>query len=111
MLANLFRRLVRVPIVRRILWRRWYDYLAHRHADQRWTFMNYGCQASGDVQLALEPADEPDRYCIQLYHRTVSDVELAGKEVLEVGSGRGGGASYIQRYLGPATTVGVDFSE
>ena len=73
--------------------------------------MNYGYQDSLDGQLALDPADEPDRYCIQLYHRTVSDVELAGKEVLEVGSGRGGGAAYIQRYLGPASTVGVDFSE
>ncbi|MCH8024962.1 MAG: class I SAM-dependent methyltransferase [Candidatus Marinimicrobia bacterium] len=110
MLANLFRRLVRAPILRRFLWRRWYDYLARRHADRRWTFMNYGYQASGDGQLALEPADEPDRYCIQLYHRTVTDVELAGNEVLEVGSGRGGGASYIQRYLAPASTIGVDFS-
>lgn len=111
MLANLFRRLCRVPFFRRFLWRRWYNYLAQRHADRRWTFMNYGYQASKDGQLTLEKADEPNRYCIQLYHHVVSGVELAGKEVLEVGSGRGGGASYLQRYLGPASTVGVDFSE
>ncbi len=111
MLANLFRRLCRAPILRRFLWRQWYNYLARRHADPRWTFMNYGYQASNDGQLVLEPDDEPNRYCIQLYHHAVNDVNLAGKEVLEVGSGRGGGAAYIQRYLGPASTVGVDFSE
>ncbi|MEE9464859.1 MAG: class I SAM-dependent methyltransferase [Candidatus Neomarinimicrobiota bacterium] len=110
MLAEIFRRLTRVPVLRRLLWRRWYNFLARRYADSRWTFMNYGYLASGDGLLALEHADEPDRYCIQLYHRTVSTVELAGRIVLEIGSGRGGGASYLQRYLRPASTVGLDFS-
>ena len=31
--------------------------------------------------------------------------------MLEVGSGRGGGADYIKRYLGPARMIGVDFSD
>ena len=30
------------------------------------------------------------------------------KAVLEVGCGRGGGASYVKRYLGPASVVGMD---
>lgn len=30
--------------------------------------------------------------------------------VLEVGSGRGGGLSYIVRYLNPSMAIGVDFS-
>ena len=33
-----------------------------------------------------------------------------GRDVLEVGSGRGGGASYIARYLKPARLVGLDLS-
>ncbi len=110
MFSNIFRHLARLPVLRRLLWRRWYNFLARRFADSRWTFMNYGYLATGDGPLALEHADEPDRYCIQLYNHTVSTAELAGRDVLEIGSGRGGGASYLHRYLRPASTVGVDYS-
>jgi SAM-dependent methyltransferase len=37
-------------------------------------------------------------------------VDLSERDVLEVGSGRGGGASFIARYLHPAKMVGVDLS-
>jgi ubiquinone/menaquinone biosynthesis C-methylase UbiE len=37
-------------------------------------------------------------------------MSLAGGAVLEVGSGRGGGASYLARYQRPKTMTGVDFS-
>ena len=73
--------------------------------------MNYGYAPAVESQtLALDPADEPNRYCIQLYHFVASSIDLKGMRVLEVGSGRGGGASYIKRYLGPAAVTGVDFS-
>jgi 3-oxoacyl-(acyl-carrier-protein) synthase len=36
---------------------------------------------------------EADRFPIQLYHRTATQVDLAGKKVLEVSCGHGGGAS------------------
>ena len=35
----------------------------------------------------------------QLYHYVAAAVELDGKKVLEVGSVRGGGASYVARVL------------
>ena len=35
---------------------------------------------------------------------------LEGLKVLEVGSGRGGGAAYIAKYLNPAQIIGVDIS-
>ncbi len=38
-------------------------------------------------------------------------VDLAGCDVLEVASGRGGGASYVMRYLKPRSFVGIDASE
>lgn len=72
--------------------------------------MNYGFAPTEGSQLALEAADEGDRLCIQLYHRVVSAAELKGKTVLEVGSGRGGGASFVARYHRPASITGVDFS-
>jgi hypothetical protein len=37
-------------------------------------------------------------------------VDLNGKKVLEVGCGHGGGASYIKRYLGPASYPGLDLN-
>ena len=101
------------PRLKRSLWKRWYEFLAFRYLRQDWTFMNYG-YASLDRQakrLELEDTDEPDRYCIQLYYHVASRVSVEGLDVLEVGSGRGGGASFVRRYLKPKTMVGVDFSE
>jgi SAM-dependent methyltransferase len=98
------------PLLRRLLWRWWYGRLASKHQSGDWTFMNYGFVPPDGTALALEPGDEPDRYCIQLYHRVASATDLAGKEVLEVGSGRGGGASFLARYHRPAKITGADFS-
>jgi ubiquinone/menaquinone biosynthesis C-methylase UbiE len=99
------------PFARRLLWRWWYERLAKRIDSPRWIFMNYGLawpETEGRVHLA--PEDEPDRYCAQLYHRVAAPGALKGKEVLEVGSGRGGGAAFVARHHQPAQLTGVDFS-
>jgi SAM-dependent methyltransferase len=96
---------------KRFLWRRWYQYLAgYQVAD--WSFMNYGYASlrPGESPLALSPEDEANRYSIQLYHHVASRVPLEGRDVLEVGCGRGGGAAFVKRYLRPRTMTGVDFS-
>jgi ubiquinone/menaquinone biosynthesis C-methylase UbiE len=99
------------PWVKRLLWRSVYDFLARRYRDQRWTFMNYGYRPPHDkTPLALAPQDEPDRSCIELYHLVGGAVDLTGGELLEVGSGRGGGASFVARYLRPRRVVGIDVS-
>ena len=74
--------------------------------------MNYGYAATAaDIDAPAElPVEEPDRLCIQLYLRAIDGVDLTGQDVLEVGSGRGGGASYISRQLGPGSMTGLDFS-
>ncbi|MBN2699687.1 MAG: class I SAM-dependent methyltransferase [Bacteroidales bacterium] len=75
-------------------------------------FMNYGYQGlNGDPGLELLERDENDRYCIQLYDHVVNRTSLTGKDLLEVGSGRGGGASYISRYYRPKSYTGIDISE
>lgn len=96
---------------RQLAWRAFYELLAARVTRPEWAFMNYGYAPlePGAAPLVLEPADEPDRLCIQLYHHTVGE-SLEGKDVLKVGCGRGGGASYIARYLRPRTMTGLDFS-
>jgi len=40
----------------------------------------------------------------------IKNVELNDREVLEVGSGRGGGASWIAKSMQPSSLTGVDFS-
>ena len=74
-------------------------------------FLNYGYATtdSGGTTLELEAVDEANRYPIQLYNRVASAVDLRGKDVLEVGSGRGGGAAFIQKYMHLRSMTGVDF--
>jgi ubiquinone/menaquinone biosynthesis C-methylase UbiE len=73
-------------------------------------FFNFGYEEDPPMGLPLEPRDERNRYCIQLYHVTASQVDLTGKKVLEVSCGAGGGASYIMRTLGPASYTGLDLN-
>jgi ubiquinone/menaquinone biosynthesis C-methylase UbiE len=110
MLDKVFLALLRLPRLEKKLWHAWYQYLARHHGSPDWTFMNYGFMG-GNSQLALASIDEPDRACIQLYYHVAGAVPLRGLDVLEVGSGRGGGASFVARYLKPATMIGVDLSE
>ena len=72
--------------------------------------MNYGYDEDG-FYPELNSEDESERYPIHLYHHVVTQVDISGKRILEVGSGRGGGASYIVRYLNPALVHGIDISE
>lgn len=63
------------------------------------------------MSLPLDAADERNRYCIQLYHRTAAQADLSGRRVLEVGCGNGGGASYLTRTMRPASYTGVDLNQ
>ncbi len=100
------------PRAGRLLCWYWYQHMSRLDKDIDMTFMNYGYadldQAAPVLPLAGAP--EADRYCIQLYHHVASRVEIAGRDVLEVGCGRGGGATYIARALQPRTTVGMDLA-
>jgi len=99
------------PFLRRLLWRWWYGRLAKKFTQRSWTFMNYGYeQEEGTAALTLDPDDEADRLCVQLYEQVVANVALQGRDAVEVGSGRGGGASYLARTHRPARYTGVDFS-
>tara|TARA_R110002072_G_scaffold162687_3_gene314839 strand:- start:29233 stop:30084 length:852 start_codon:yes stop_codon:yes gene_type:complete len=112
------------PLLRRLLWRWWYGRLAKKFTQQSWTFMNYGYEpepqlepqpeprpGSGPAALELDAEYEPDRLCVQLYEQVVGSIDLEGKDVVEVGSGRGGGARYFARTHRPKHVVGVDFSK
>jgi SAM-dependent methyltransferase len=103
----------RSPLLRRWSSRVFYQYLARLDRDGVVRLMNYGYvdESPGAQPIPLDPADEPDRCCLQLYHHVASAVDLRGRDVLEVGSGRGGGAAYLHRSFAPRSTTGVDFSD
>jgi SAM-dependent methyltransferase len=101
------------PRARRWLFRNFFDAVSAIFAKADWwTFLNYGyANLDGPPEtIALEPQDESERYGTQMYHHVASAIDLTGKEVLEISCGRGGGASYIARYLGPKRMAAVDIA-
>jgi SAM-dependent methyltransferase len=97
----------RTPVIRR-----WYDLMSRVDRDADMTLMNYGWAGTTafHTPVPLEPCDEVNRYCLQLYNEVAGAVDLAGRSVLEIGSGRGGGASFISRYLKPGSVTGLELS-
>lgn len=73
-------------------------------------FLNFGYEEDPPMGIPLEPSDEADRYPIQLYHRIASQVDVAGKDILEVSCGHGGAASYVMRTMHPASYTGLDYN-
>src|SRR5688572_18969069 len=111
MLGQIFIALCRIPGLKKLLWRSWYNYLARSRKMPDWCFMNYGYATADESTLVLADADESHRHWIQLYHHVAGAVDLEGCTVLEVGSGRGGGASFIKCYQRPAQMIGVELSK
>lgn len=100
------------PALKRASWRWWYERLAAFYKKPDWRFMNYGyAPLKGEKSLDLDPRDEENRLHIQLYSHVLENLNLSHKQVLEVGSGRGGGCDFVARYLHPKKVIGVDFSK
>lgn len=96
------------------MWRVWHNWILSRDkGDVALRFMNYGyAPLEGDGStIELSSHDESERFGAQLYHFATSHTDISGKDVLEVGCGRGGGASYLARYHNPRSYVGLDLSE
>jgi ubiquinone/menaquinone biosynthesis C-methylase UbiE len=76
-------------------------------------FFNFGYADldPGNKKIVLKPQDECNRYFIQLYHNVAASTDWSGRDVLEVGCGRGGGASYLMRYLKPRSMHCIDISQ
>lgn len=95
------------------VWNWWYQKLSATYKKKDWRFMNYG-YAPLNGEAPFTPKDETDQensLFIQLYQHALLGIDLKGKDILEVGSGRGGGADYVARYFEPSSIIGVDFSK
>lgn len=98
--------------IQETVWKWWYQWLAAYFNRRDWRFMNYGfIPNSRESPPLLKNEDEANRLFIQLYHHTLSELEIKGKNVLEIGSGRGGGTEYVARYFNPQSIIGLDFSK
>ncbi len=99
--------------IRKPLWKFWHKTILNYDKNKDAIFMNYGyASKNGEFDnLKLDVKDEYDRYSIQLYDHVTKNFEFQNTDVLEVGSGRGGGASFIARYKKPKSYVALDISK
>lgn len=93
------------------VWRYWYPLMTRGLGNDEIVFINWAYEEDPPMDLPLEASDEPNRAHINLYHRTATQVDLGGKQVLEVSCGHGGGASYLTRTLHPASCTGLDLNQ
>ena len=94
----------------KIIVKYWYRFVTHRLRAEDVVFLNWGYEEDPPMGLPLAASDEPNRFGIQLYHRTATQADISGKQVLEISCGHGGGASYLVRTLRPASYTGLDFN-
>lgn len=89
---------------------RWvYNTFATNNNSDKSIFLNYGYH--DDTPLSLNDEDEPNRLFIQLYQRVVQDIELQGKDIVEIGCGQGAGGMFLVHYKHPRSYIGIDLSE
>lgn len=96
--------------IRKAVWKLWYPFLTRRLNREEVLFLNYAFETEPPMNIPLAADDEKNRACIQLYHHVATQVPLAGKNVLEVSCGHGGGASYLTRTLNPGSYTGLDLN-
>ncbi len=96
--------------IRRAVWRLWYPFLTGRLRGEDVLFLNYAYEEEPPMGIPLTPGEESHRACIQLYHHVATQVDLRGKNILEVSCGHGGGASYLTRTLRPTSYTALDLN-
>lgn len=80
--------------------------------DRHMRFFNFGYRPLGDEQPAGPRlgAGFPNQDSAQLLFQLIGDTDLAGRDVVEVGCGRGGNLWLVRRTYEPASVVGADIA-
>ncbi|HNP94297.1 MAG TPA: class I SAM-dependent methyltransferase [Cyclobacteriaceae bacterium] len=102
----------RYPWFKRLNAKVTYELLAKKIPAEEWQFMNYGYVPNANEKpfdIPLGP--EVQRHSLQMYHYLALKTDIHGKDVLEVGSGRGGGAKHVAGTLQPASYIGMDLAQ
>jgi len=88
-----------------------YEKLAEMVPAEHYVFMNHGFCESPEHDPAPHKGFHPvHRFSIAFMDFLVKNLDIADKDVLEIGSGRGGNLAYLAQYLGAKSTVGVDLA-
>ena len=84
---------------RKPLWKLCHHLIQKFDSDQSSVFLNYGYKSKNGLfkNLRLDSVDKPNQYGIQLYEYVTQFQRFEKAEILEVGCGRGGGASWLAR--------------
>ena len=99
------------PSAKRLLWRSVYEVLSAGRGDLGPTLLNYG-YAPLEATAPQPPCDgrESDGLGLQLYAAVAGAADLSGKDVLEVGCGRGGGTAFLFERFAPRSMTGLDLA-
>ena len=82
--------------LKNIFFKIWYWYVSTIDKNADVTFMNYG-YSKDNHKIKLDEIDEQNRYSVQLYDLVGRSADINKKDIVEIGCGRGGGISYINR--------------
>jgi SAM-dependent methyltransferase len=75
-------------------------------------FLNYGYEDDEHEAFVATLGEQVQArsHSVRLYEQALRGADTAGKDLLEVGCGRGGGSSYMVGHLAPASVTGIDIS-
>jgi SAM-dependent methyltransferase len=96
-----------------LLTRALYEFAVSEEAIRRLPFLNLGYHpAPGDASVTITATGELARFqCnLNLYTQALASAVLRGRDVIEVGSGRGGGAAALVDHHQPRSYIAVDGS-
>jgi ubiquinone/menaquinone biosynthesis C-methylase UbiE len=96
--------------LQKTFWKLVYGLASRGTAELDTAFLNYGYAEPGDDRDEASGNRDGDRFGIQLYERVTSGVDLTGKDVLEIGCGRGGGTAHLFETRRPRTMTGLDLA-
>ncbi len=89
-----------------------YELLAKKVPATDWHFMNYGYVPNeSEKSNSLPDNSSNQQFPLQMYHYLAAKIPLEGMQVLEVGSGRGGGAKHIASFFKPAYYTAMDLAQ
>lgn len=96
-----------IPSTVRMIVRRRYNALADLDTEGKYVFLNYGY---AETDGSESPTDGKQSSSVELYRQVVSSLDLKDKDVVEIGSGRGGGAAYVKQTFQPQSLIGIDLN-
>jgi len=112
MITRFFMTFIQISVVKSLLWKPVYNFLAKYLPNHDWHFMNYGLFIHDSNNLpTLDKHNEHHRYPLQMYHSLASLTQIKDKNVLEIGCGRGGGANFIYNHHLPKQMTGLDIAD